>query len=92
MTEYLDKQIEGVLADISSALLEREDVPLYSERALLSASIIFMNVMQSHQWALMEKEKMPMDHREKMAEQLGGELRKLVKTYTSIDLHKINIK
>jgi len=86
----IDKQIEEVIADIAVAMLERNSIPNYSERALLYASIVFNNVIQSHQWRLMERENIPREHREKMAEKFGEELRKLVKIYTSIDLHEIS--
>jgi hypothetical protein len=86
----IDKQIEEVIADISVAMLERNGIPNYSERALLKSVIVFSRVLYSHQWRLMERENMPMEHREKMAEQFGNELRKIVKIYTSIDLHEVS--
>jgi hypothetical protein len=86
----IDKQIEEVIADIAVAMVERNDIPNYSERALLNAVIVFSNLLYVHQWNLMERENMPIKDRKNMVEKFGEELRNLVKIYTSIDLHEIS--
>jgi len=60
----------------------------YSEEAFNASVIIFMNVVLTKMWELCEKEKIDIKDRENMADSLGNELRKLIKTYTNIDTHE----
>ena len=50
---------------------------------------IFMSVMLDKMWELAQNESINQDDRIKMVEQMGNDIRKLVKTYTGIETHDL---
>lgn len=76
------EEIEFTIIDFDSQVNLK---PQYGPNAIRSASKILLSVLMDKMWELHEAEKMPQEYRIKMAEACGGELRKLLKTYTGID-------
>lgn len=76
------------LANIS--ILDKTFRIKYSERDLFNATYILNNILLSKMWELQQEENMALEHRLDMANKLGKDMRKLIKTYTNIDTHEIS--
>ena len=89
----IGKQISPILEEIEGTLLEFEAnrgiKPEFTIEGVRAGVKIFMSVMMDKMWELQEKESMDMGVREKMAENLGKEVRALVKTYVDLDTHEL---
>jgi len=89
----IGKQISPILEEIEGTLLEFEAnrgiKPEFTIEGFRAGVKIFMSVMMDKMWELQEKESMDMGVREKMAENLGKEVRALVKTYVDLDTHEL---
>ena len=59
--------------------------PEHTDRGFANILFIFIQAMMDKMWDMQELDGMDIESREIMAESLGNELRKLVKTYTGID-------
>lgn len=80
------KEIEETIIEFDVMVGQPHGFDLDSLRA---AAKIFMATMIDHLWQLGIEENIPMESRGQMAEKLGAELRKLMKTYTGIDSHDL---
>lgn len=94
--DKLGVEVSEILTDIERSLwlydLYNENVgkPLnFSDDALRAAIKIFSSVLLSKMWKLQENEDMENQDRISMAENLGNDIRRLVKTYTNIDSHDL---
>lgn len=85
----LGQRLTPILAEIENTLWEFEGKPNYQAKALPAACKIFISVLMDRMWELQAAENMPDAQRCEMAESLGNEIRKLVKTYTGIDTHEM---
>ena len=82
----IGKKITPILTEIENTLLETYGTkPQYPEEALRAATQIFSSVIMDKMFDLQEKENIPIKNRLEMAEKVGGDIRKLIKTYTNID-------
>ena len=62
----------------------------YKDSSLEDATLIFAHVLFNKIWKLQENEDMWKEDRELMVNQAGKDIRKLIKTYTGVDMHKIH--
>jgi hypothetical protein len=63
--------------------------PNYSNRDFMNALIIFQTALMDKMDNVQNSDKMNLQDRLKMVESCGLELRKLIHTYTGLDIHKI---
>ena len=81
---------EPILKEIASGMLETSEIkPNFSNDALLDATLIFQTVLFDKVHDLQTDEKMKLKYGLEMAESLGNELKKLIKTYTNLDTHEL---
>ncbi|MDA3781160.1 MAG: hypothetical protein PF487_13185 [Bacteroidales bacterium] len=89
----IGKKLSPVLDEIEQSLWEYEvefgNKPDYTLNGFRAGIKIFMSVMMDKVWELQQNEKITMDDRIKMVEQLGKDVRKLIKIYTDIDTHEL---
>lgn len=80
---------ELVFNDLATGLLEVSEIkPNYSDEAMLNVTLIFQSVFMDKLFDTMEYYNMNKEDRLKMATSAGNELRKLIHTYTGLDMHK----
>jgi hypothetical protein len=81
---------EPILKEIATGLLEVAEIkPNYSDDAMLNATLIFQSVFMDKIYDNQNFDNMDMEDRIKMVQTAGEELRKLIHTYTGLDLHKL---
>ena len=85
--------LEETLKNISNALwlweANNKGRPMYTEEGFAGATKVFMSAMLDKMWELQERENMPQEAREQMAQELGQKIKELVKVYTDIDTTKL---
>lgn len=85
----IGNRLSPILEEIESTIIEFDAnygmKPQYGKGGFRAATKIFISAMMDQLWELQDNEKMPIEDRTNMAEQLGKDLRKLIKTYTDID-------
>jgi len=59
--------------------------PNLTDDGFAAAIFIFSTALMDKMWELQERENISMSEREKMANSMGNEIRKMVKTYTDKD-------
>ncbi len=64
-----------------------ENKPNYTNRQFMNAVIIFQTALMDKMYDNQDYDKMDIENRFKMTESCGLELRKLIHTYTGLDLH-----
>lgn len=90
----IGQKLTPILEEIETTLWEYEinfpnTPPEYEEKAIGSACKILMSVCMDKMWTLQENETLDIEDRMNMAQKLGEDIRKLVKTYTNIDTHEL---
>ena len=89
----IGQKISPILDEIEKTLWEfeanRGAKPNYTDKGFRAGVKIFMSVIMDKIWELQNKENIPMEDRLKMVDKCGKDVRRLVKTYTNIDTHKI---
>ena len=65
-----------------------ENKPNYTNRQFMNAVIIFQMALMDKMYDNQDYDKMDIENRFKMAERCGLDLRKLIHTYTNLDIHK----
>lgn len=89
----IGKQISPILSEIEGALWDFEmhggSKPEYDKDGFRAAMKIFMSVIMDKMWELQENESLSIEDRCNMANKVGEDIRKLVKTYTDIDTHDL---
>jgi hypothetical protein len=88
------KIINDILFDLEQLLWEREaeENPRrvgYTMEGFRGAIKIFMSSLMDKMWDMQSAEEMDMEDRINMAQKVGEEVRKLIKTYTGIDSHDL---
>ena len=84
-------ELEAIANDLLTQNAEakgNENKPNYSNRDFMNAVIIFQTALMDKMYDKQNSDKMNIDDRLKMAERCGLDLRKLIHTYTGLDLHK----
>lgn len=84
----IDNEYNQILENIESMLLLRDACPSpmnITPDAFRASVKIFMTALMNKMWYLQEAEGMDIADRANMAEQAGGALRALIKTYTGVD-------
>lgn len=66
-----------------------ENKPNYTNREFMNAVIIFQTALMDKMWDNQNYDNMQFKDRENMAVQCGLDLRKLIHTYTGLDISKI---
>lgn len=93
MKKNLGEQLSPILEEMEIALFEHQlranDILKFTDNGTRAAIKVFMDCMLANMWQLQVKENTSQDDRENMALSMGDELRKLIKTYTNIDTHKM---
>jgi len=89
----LGKKISPILIEIENTLLEFEanknEKPCFTKHGFRAAIKIFMAVLMDKMYELQTDENMLQADRLNMVNQAGKDVRKLIKTYTNIDTHKL---
>jgi hypothetical protein len=91
MKKY-NKELEIIASDIleqNSEAIGNEAKPNYSNRDFMNCLIIFQNALMDKMHDNQEYDKMDIEDRMNMANQCGLVLRKLIHTYTGLDIHKL---
>jgi len=85
------KELEFIANDIldQNASDDGAEKPNYSNRDFMNTILIFQTALMDKMFDNQEYDKMDLENRNKMAIKCGGELRKLIHTYTNLDTHKI---
>ena len=81
--------LEAIANDLLTQNAEakgNENKPNYSNRDFMNAVIIFQTALMDKMYD--NQNGMSLDERMEMAERCGLDLRKLINTYTGLDLHK----
>lgn len=85
----IGKSLSPILEEIEHTLWEYElnngQKPNYTIQGFRASVKIFMSTLLDKSWELQENENISSEDRMKMAESIGTEIRKLIKTYTDID-------
>ena len=82
-------ELEAIANDLLTQNAEakgNENKPNYSNRDFMNAVIIFQTALMDKMYD--KQNGMSLDERIQMAERCGLDLRKLINTYTGLDLHK----
>ena len=82
-------ELEAIANDLLTQNAEakgNENKPNYSNRDFMNAVIIFQTALMDKMYD--NQNGMSLDERIQMAERCGLDLRKLIQTYTGLDLHK----
>ena len=82
-------ELEAIANDLLTQNAEakgNENKPNYSNRDFMNAVIIFQTALMDKMYD--NQNGMSLDERMEMAERCGLDLRKLINTYTGLDLHK----
>ncbi len=86
-------KISPILEEIEDTLLEFEAnvgmKPNFTDDGFRAGIKIFSSVLMDKIWELQEDENISIEDRIKMVQKVGEDIRKLVKTYTDIDTHKL---
>lgn len=89
----IGQKLSPILVEIEDTLWEFETFngqkPNYTMDGFRAAIKIFMSVVMDKIWELQEIENIDMEDRINMANNVGEEIRNLIKTYTDIDCHKL---
>ena len=83
------KELEFIANDLLEQNISREteNKPNYNNREFMNAVIIFETALMDKMWDnVMEFDKISYEERMKMATSCQKELRKLIHTYTSLDI------
>lgn len=87
-----DDRFFKILNNLVDVVLSRSGKkPNYSNRDFMNAIIIFQEAMMDKMHDLQDDDKMNMAHREEMANMCGKEIRKMVKVYTGLDTHDVDL-
>ena len=84
-------ELEEIANDLLTQNAEakgNENKPNYTNRQFMNAVIIFQTALMDKMYDNQNYDEMDVENRLKMAESCGLELRKLIHTYTGLDLHK----
>ena len=82
-------ELEAIANDLLTQNAEakgNENKPNYSNRDFMNAVIIFQTALMDKMYD--NQNGMSLDERIQMAERCGLDLRKLIQTYTGLDIHK----
>ena len=82
-------ELEAIANDLLTQNAEakgNENKPNYSNRDFMNAVIIFQTALMDKMYD--NQNGMSLDERMEMAERCGLDLRKLINTYTGLDLHR----
>lgn len=89
----IGKIISPILEECEDMILDYEanegKKSNYSNLAFRASIKIFMSCMMDKMWELQVGDDMDNEDRMNMAKELGAEIRRMVKTYTGIDSHKL---
>lgn len=81
---------EIIFKEIATGLLGVAEIkPNYTDEAMVSVTLIFQSVFMDKLFDTMEYDNMNKEDRLKMVESAGSDLRKLIHTYTGLDMHKL---
>lgn len=81
---------EIIFKEIATGLLEVAEIkPNYTDEAMVNVTLIFQSVFMDKLFDTMEYDNMNKEDRLKMVESAGSDLRKLIHTYTGLDMHKL---
>lgn len=81
---------EPILKEIALGMLETAEIkPNFSNDALLDATLIFQTVFMDKLYDCQEYDKMNIEDRLNMSDKAGNDLRKIIHTYTGLDIHKL---
>ena len=83
-------ELEEIANDLLAQSAEAKgNKPNYTNRQFMNAVIIFQTALMDKMYDNQDYDKMDIENRIKMAESCGLDLRKMIHTYTGLDLHKI---
>lgn len=82
--QEIERQI-NTIASIMRAYVDNAIKPDFSRETFQDISLIFTTALSDKMFDLQESDKMDIDDRIKMAESLGSEFRRMIKTYTGIE-------
>ena len=83
--KYFDPEIKALF----SKMIDAKGPYVFNNNQAFMILFIFNTLMGDLMWQLQESDKMPIEDRMKMAEDLGGKLRELLRVYTGLDSHKL---
>lgn len=91
--ETIGEKLSPVLNEIEQTIWEHEiwggGQPHYTDEGFRAAVKIFMSALLDKMFNLQTTENLDISDRAAMAESLGKEVRRMVKTYCDIDTHEL---
>lgn len=89
--QTIGQKLSPILKEIEDTLWQHEFTLgtqfQYEDGAIKSSCKILMSVIMDKMWDLQQGENIDFEDRVNMAQKLGEDLRKLIKTYTGLDTH-----
>lgn len=89
----IGQKLSKILVEIEDTLWEFEAndglKPEYTIDGFRAGIKIFMSVLMDKIWELQQDDNIDLQDRLNMANKVGEEIRKLIKTYTDIDTHEL---
>ena len=90
----IGQRLSPILKEIEDTLWEFEihypnQRPIYNIDGFKGSIKIFMSDMLDKMWGMQEDDNIDMVDRQKMAERLGEEIKRIVMTYTGINTHEL---
>ena len=87
------ESLSEVLTMLESAVIRHEcssgSKPCFTDDGFRAAVKLFMSVAMDKMYDLQESENMSQEDRLNMAQSLGEELRRIIKTYCDVDTHTL---
>jgi hypothetical protein len=82
---YFEPEIKALF----SKMIDAKGPYIFNNNQAFMVLFIFNTLMGDLMWQLQEAEKIKMEDRMKMAEDLGFKIRELVRVYAGLDSHKL---
>jgi len=83
------KHFEPEIKALFNKMLHATGPYIFNNDQAFMILFIFNTLMGDLMWQLQEAENIKIEDRMKMAEDLGGKIRELVRVYTGLDSHKL---
>ena len=83
------KYFEPEIKALFSKMIDAKGPYVFDNNQAFMILFIFNTLMGDLMWQLQESENIKIEDRMKMAEDLGGKIRDLLRVYTGLDSHKL---
>lgn len=88
MNDPFELELSPIMEELAISLLELTEAPLFSDKDLKNATIIFTEVLAQKMKERMNKRRITLTEQLRAASKLGREIRKMVEVSTGVDLRE----